>query len=82
MAEVCADDMYAARVASPANAVTGALWAAVLGVSAIDAGLALVHRMLTKHHVKKARLVKRLGRLPEDRARMIADTLQSMFAFD
>ena len=32
--------------------------------------------------VDKARLVRRLGRLPEDRARVIADTLQSMFAFE
>ena len=32
--------------------------------------------------VDKSRLVRCLGRLPEDRARAIADTLQSMFAFD
>ena len=32
--------------------------------------------------VDKTRLVKRLGRLPEDRARVIADTLQIMFAFE
>ena len=32
--------------------------------------------------VDKSQLVRCLGRLPEDRARSIADTLQSMFAFD
>ena len=32
--------------------------------------------------VDKSRLVRHLGRLPEHQARVIADTLQSMFAFD
>lgn len=32
--------------------------------------------------VDKLRLVRHLGRLPEHQARVIADTLQSMFAFD
>lgn len=40
VAEVCGDDMHAARAASLAKAVTGALVAAALGVSAIGAGLA------------------------------------------
>lgn len=31
--------------------------------------------------VDKSRLVRRMGHLPEDRARKIADTLQQMFAF-
>ena len=38
--EICAGDMHAARAASLANAVTGALAAAALGVSAIGVGLA------------------------------------------
>ncbi|SDD70164.1 type II toxin-antitoxin system PemK/MazF family toxin [Rhodospira trueperi] len=32
--------------------------------------------------VDKSRLVRRLDRLPEDRARAIADTLQCLFAYD
>ena len=32
--------------------------------------------------VDSSRLVRHLGRLPERQARLIADTLQSMFAFD
>ena len=32
--------------------------------------------------VDKLRLVRHLGRLPEHQGRVIADTLQSMFAFD
>lgn len=32
--------------------------------------------------VDKSRLVRHLGRLPEHQARVISDTLQSMFAFD
>ena len=32
--------------------------------------------------VDKLRLVRRLGRLPEPQGRVIADTLQTMFAFD
>ena len=50
---VCGGDMHAARVASLANAATGALWAAALGVSAIGAGLAQARGMLAKHCVKQ-----------------------------
>ena len=53
VAEVCGDDMHAARVASLANAVTGALVAAALGVSAIGAGLAQARGTTTKHSVKQ-----------------------------
>ena len=51
--EVCGGDMHAARAASLANAVTGALTAAALGVSAIGAGLAQARGMVTKHCVKQ-----------------------------
>ena len=50
---VCGGDMHAARVASLANAATGALWAAALGVSAVGAGLAQARGMLAKHCVKQ-----------------------------
>ena len=50
---VCGADMHAARVASLANAATGALWAAALGVSAVGAGLAQARGMLAKHCVKQ-----------------------------
>ena len=53
VAGVCAGDMHAARVASLANAATGALWAAALGVSAVGAGLAQARGMLAKHCVKQ-----------------------------
>ena len=53
VAGVCGGDMHAARVASLANAATGALWAAALGVSAIGAGLAQARGMLAKHCVKQ-----------------------------
>ena len=53
VAEVCGGDMHAARVASLANAVTGALWAAALAVSAVGAGLAQARGMLAKHCVKQ-----------------------------
>ena len=53
VAKVCAGDMHAARVASLANAVTGALWAAALGVSAIGAGLAQARGTVAKHCVKQ-----------------------------
>ena len=53
VAEVCGDDMHAARAASLANAVTGALVAAALGVSAIGAGLAQARGTTTKHSVKQ-----------------------------
>ena len=51
--EVCGGDMHAARAASLANAVTGALSAAALGVSAIGAGLAQARGTVTKHGVKQ-----------------------------
>lgn len=51
--EVCGDDMHAARVASLANATTGALTAAALGVSAIGVGLAQARGTATKHGVKQ-----------------------------
>ena len=35
-----------------------------------------------RHVSAKARLVRRLGRLPERRGREITSTLQTMFAFD
>ena len=50
---VCGGDMHAARVASLANAATGALWAASLAVSAVGAGLAQARGMLAKHCVKQ-----------------------------
>ena len=53
VAGVCAGDMHAARVASLANAATGALWAAALAVSAVGAGLAQARGMLAKHCVKQ-----------------------------
>ena len=51
--EICAGDMHAARAASLANAVTGALAAAALGVSAIGVGLAQARGTATKHGVKQ-----------------------------
>ena len=51
--DICGDDMHAARAASLANAVTGSLWAAALGVSAIGAGLALARGTMRKHGVKQ-----------------------------
>ena len=50
---ICGDDMHAARAASLANAVTGSLCAAALGVSAIGAGLALAQGTMRKHGVKQ-----------------------------
>ena len=50
---ICGDDMHAARAASLANAVTGSLWAAALGVSAIGAGLAQAQGTMRKHGVKQ-----------------------------
>ena len=50
---VCGGDMHAARVLSVANAVTGALWASALAVSAIGAGLAQARGMSAKHCVKQ-----------------------------
>ena len=51
--EICGDDMHAARASSLANAVTGALFAAALAVSAIGRGLAQARGTETKHGVKQ-----------------------------
>ena len=51
--DICGGDMHAARAASLANAVTGSLWAAALGVSAIGTGLALARGTVRKHGVKQ-----------------------------
>ena len=51
--EMCGGDMHAARAASLANAVTGALAAAALGVSAIGVGLAQARGRTAKHCVKQ-----------------------------
>ena len=53
VADICGDDMHAARAASLANAVTGALATASLGVSAIGTGLALAQGTMRKHGVKQ-----------------------------
>ena len=60
---ICAGDMHAARAASLANAVTGALTAAALGVSAIGVGLAQARGTAAKHGVKQVDRLLSNGKL-------------------
>jgi hypothetical protein len=51
--ELFGEDMHAARVVSLANAATGAIHSAALGIHAIGRGLAAVKGLVDKHAVKQ-----------------------------